>query len=337
MKKNILLFSLIIGIVLSGCSVLEPPNPNLYTGSVEGNEFTITSEVSSKILKRTVEEGEMVTKGDPLFLLDSEALLLEKEQLELKKEIAELTYQDLKNGINQESLNAANKKIATVNREIASHRNDLAYYKKEHEKTKALYESGAVSKNKFDQSLHAVEKIQNKINVLYSKKSEALSNYKKLKTTFSDETLIKAEKEIKLLEKSIAKIDKSLEKYKIISPITGTIQNLNYDTNEVIHAFTNAGKIIGRKKLFINIYIPEKYLSKINIGKKVHFTDKFLSNDTYGEIVFISNKAEFTPKNVESKESKQEMVFKVKIKIHTVKNIMPGMFLTVNIEGDDND
>jgi len=86
--------------------------------------------------------------------------------------------------------------------------------------------------------------------------------------------------------------------------------------------------------LTIDVYIRERNLHQVNIGDKVHITEGFLEGkEVMGEVVAISSKAEFTPKNVESKESKQEMVFKTRVRVTKGQEFLkPGMFVDVDIQ-----
>jgi len=124
----------------------------------------------------------------------------------------------------------------------------------------------------------------------------AVNKYNKLETSISDETILKAKKEIELRNLDIKNIENQIEKSNIKSPIKATIQNITFSEGEIINQNSNLCAIINQDKLYLNIYIPEKYLYKINLDKKVYFEDNLGNTDTYGEIFYIQIKLNSHPK-----------------------------------------
>jgi HlyD family secretion protein len=335
MKKTLLIILTIF--LLTGCTITKQIDPNIYTGSVEGIEVQLKSEINGKIDTINFIEGQKIKPDETIIKVNDTDLKIMKEKAEIMKEISEITYEDLLNGINEYDLKSQKNKISSIEKQINEAYNNQIYYKKTYDDNKNLFDSGSISKSKLDAIKLNLDTAYNKVALLTQEKNAATNIYNKLETSITDETILKAKKEIKLKEIDIEDIENKINKTVISSPINGTIQNINYSEGEIINQTSTLCTIINQDKLFLNVYIAEKYLKNINIGKKVYFEDEFINNETYGEISYISDKAEFTPKNVESKEDKQEMVFKVKINIINSETIKPGMYLTINISGDINE
>ncbi len=335
MKKLILILFLVL--LLGGCSITKKIDPNIYTGSVEGTEIILKSELSGKIENINYSEGDRLNENDIIIEIDNSDLKINLEKNIILRDIAKITYNDLLNGINEFDLKSQENKINSIEKQINEAVNNKNYYEKIYNDNKKLYNLGSISKSKLDGIELNYTSTKNKLELLLQEKNVAVNQYNKLETSISDETILKAKKEIELRNLDIKNIENQIEKSNIKSPIKATIQNINFSEGEIINQNSNLCAIINQDKLYLNIYIPEKYLDKINLGKKVYFEDNLVNTDTYGEIFYISNKAEFTPKNVESKEEKQELVFKVKIRIINPNNIKPGMYMTINISGDKNE
>jgi HlyD family secretion protein len=335
MKKIVLIIITIF--LLTGCTITEQIDPNIYTGSVEGIEIQLKSEINGKINKINFIEGQKIKPYETIIEISDTDLKIMKEKAKIMKELSEITYEDLLNGINEYDLKSQKNKISSIEKQINEAYNNQTYYKKTYDDNKKLFNSGSISKSKLDEIKLNLDNAYNRIDFLNQEKNAATNIYNKLETSITDETILKAKKEIELKEIDIEDIENKINKTIISSPISGTIQNINYNEGEIINQTSTLCTIINQDDLFLNIYIAEEYLKNINIGKKVYFEDEFVNSETYGEVSYISNKAEFTPKNVESKEDKQEMVFKVKINITNPETIKPGMYLTINISGDINE
>ncbi|MBN2897996.1 MAG: HlyD family efflux transporter periplasmic adaptor subunit, partial [Clostridia bacterium] len=128
-------------------------------------------------------------------------------------------------------------------------------------------------------------------------------------------------------------LENTIQKGEKYAPIGGMVQSVNYDIGEYIAPGKTVISIINSDALSIDVYIREYTLYKVKVGDPVAITEGFLGDKTVtGKIAAISSEAEFTPKNVESKESKQEMVFKTTIEVTEGQEYLkPGMFVDVEI------
>ncbi|MEA1975531.1 MAG: HlyD family efflux transporter periplasmic adaptor subunit [Bacillota bacterium] len=335
MKKLIIIVLSLL--LLTSCSIKKAIDTNIYTGSVEGKEINLKSEVSGKIEEIYFIEGQKINKLDTLIKINDTNLKLNLKKVKILKEISEITYQDLLNGVNQYDLKTQQNVINSINNQLNEASNNQIYFKKQYDDNKKLFDSGSISKSKLDEIKLYLDNANSKIELLKQEKNAAINNYNKLETLITNETIDKAKKEIELRELDITDIENNIKKTIITSPIDGIIQNINYAQGEIINQNSSLITIINQDNLFLNIYVAQKYLKDISIGQKVYFEDEFINSQTYGLISFISDKAEFTPKNVESKENKQEMIFKIKIDIINPQNIKPGMYITANLNGDYNE
>jgi len=133
----------------------------------------------------------------------------------------------------------------------------------------------------------------------------------------------------------IENLENTIKKGRKESPVSGLVQTINYNVGEYMIPGKTIVSVINLEGLTIDVYVREKNLYEVTVGDDVIITEGFLEGkDVSGKIVAISSNAEFTPKNVESKESKQEMVFKTTIEVIRGREYLkPGMFVDVEIVG----
>ncbi|NJD01420.1 MAG: efflux RND transporter periplasmic adaptor subunit [Ruminiclostridium sp.] len=136
------------------------------------------------------------------------------------------------------------------------------------------------------------------------------------------------------LEQSQAALDQAeliISRYRVKAPVSGTLLIKNVEIGDMVNAGTNVGTLSDLSDLWINVYIRQKNLKSISLGQELDLSIQTLDNRTVkGKITYISNQAEFTPKNVETDDAKENTVFKVKIKIlDNMAGLKPGM--TANV------
>ena len=118
-----------------------------------------------------------------------------------------------------------------------------------------------------------------------------------------------------------------LDNAQIQSPVTGTVLVKAVEEGELVSVGSTVMTVADLRSLELKVYIPEKQIGKINLGQVATITvDSFPGQNFAGKVKYISNKAEFTPKNIQTKEERVNQVFEVKIKIpNPDMKLKPGM------------
>ncbi|QZY54695.1 HlyD family secretion protein [Crassaminicella profunda] len=333
-KLKIIGVCFLFSVLLVACSFTNEEDK--YTGTVECEDIDIASETSGLITEIFVKEGAFVKKGDKLCRIDVENLKLELNQAEASLKIANAKFDKLQSGARNEEINQARVQVEKIKSILAGKNADYAYRLKNYEDLKKLYESGAVSKEKLEE---AKVLLDNASAILESTKKELESAKLTLDLIIKgtrDEEIQMAFGEVEKAKAMVEQIKYKISKENVIAPIEGTIESINYNKGELIPNFGNFATVLDLKNLWVKIYIPEKEFYKISLNQEINMTADFIKNKkTKGKVINISQEAEFTPKNVESKENKQEMVFAVKIKIlDDMEKLKPGMLMDVYLGGE---
>jgi HlyD family secretion protein len=128
-----------------------------------------------------------------------------------------------------------------------------------------------------------------------------------------------------------------LENVQIKSPVTGTVLVKAVEEGEVVSVGSTVMTVADLTALELKVYIPENRIGKINLGQAALITvDSFPGEKFKGKVKYISNKAEFTPKNIQTREERVNQVFEVKIKIpNPDMKLKPGMPADAEIDVRD--
>lgn len=336
LKKNLvaLCMVLMMGILItSGCE--KNDYEDIYTGNVEADSAQINNEVGGILEEVYVKEGQVLNQDTVIGRLNVEELKLEREKLLKTQGVSQAKVDKLRAGTRPEEIKKAESNIKKQEAYIAGLNKDLEYRKKELERSKSLYESNAISLQNLDDSQALYDKSEALINTANGDLEYLKNQLALLKKGERVEDIKIATKDYSVGAASIDMLDYKISKEFIKIKDGGYLETLNFSKGEYIKPYSSIGKIVYMDKLWMKIYVPEKKLSKVSLGQSVKLSGQGLKKSITGKVIFISTQGEFTPKNIESRENKEEIVYAVKIEIPEGNKlgIKPGMLMDVDLGG----
>ncbi|MCF6269026.1 MAG: efflux RND transporter periplasmic adaptor subunit [Melioribacteraceae bacterium] len=322
MKTFNLTVIILVTIVIFSCNDDVSIENKEYSGTIENSEVIISSHAMGRVEKVFIKEGANVKKGDTLAIIDYEKLLLQLKQAVATKNGVLAEQKILTRGARKEDRALAKEALtqAEANYKLA---------KSSKERMEKLIKTDAITQKQFDDALAAYD-------VAFSKYNQAKQNLLKSKSARPEQielleaNLLKAEVGIELIQKSI-------NDCYIIAPINGQIVNQFIEESETVTFLTSLFKIINLEKSYLTIYVSEIDLAFVKLGAETEISiDAFNDKTFVGNISFISPEAEFTPKNIQTKDERTKLVFAVKIDINNPEKILkPGMPADAVIRLDD--
>lgn len=367
-KKRIIvpIIILIAAIGYAGWSYVRPiiegdKEEHIYYGTAEAAQIDVIAEEGGRIKDIQVEEGQQVAEGGLLAVLDIPESRIKAEQSELTvqsaaNELARTVEGSREEEINiqkalvrqgEAALNQAEALAAQSEQAVKTAEEAYKLKKEQYEDMKVLYESGAATEQQLENAEYAAN------TAAYSLESaKAQLESSKAQMAAAEAQLAAAQEKLRLLvngadersitaaEYNVGQTQKSLELSKLaldktqISAVrSGTVGEIYYSEGEYIGAGSPLLTITDLTDQWVKIYVPEKALPGLEVGKEVTISSEFLEGKTIkGRISYISPEAEFTPLNIVTKEDRMKLVFAVKVKIlDNLDSIKPGMLLDVNI------
>lgn len=315
---------------LPGCGSQEA-EPLRFVGSVEADQVDISPEVAGIILSVQAADGAAVKKGDILMTLDMSDYDIKLQKAEKALAQAVLKAEDLRSGSSGNLIRQARANLENVAAQIDGSLKELEYLDSNLEKARALFDSGVLSKTELDETSRLRDREQAKYQALQKQKDAMAAALGLAVEGVSSETLKSAELEIDMRQLEIDELKRTMGKGILNSPLEGVVQSVNYQAGERIAPGQRSVTLLDLSQLTIKIYVPEKELYRLRLGMPAEFAGAFAAGQGIGgSVTYISSEAEFTPKNIESRENKQEMVYEVRILVQDPAGIIkPGMFLDV--------
>ena len=270
-----LVTAVIFTLLLTGTRLSAEKAVFAGSGVLEATEVTVAPLITGKILSCTTEEGEEIKKDELLTEIDVENLKLQKAQLEAGFEEIE-----------------ANRKAALAGIEQAKNNNENLSLK--FNRIKELFSKGSATQQQLDDITTQYQISSDQKNV--------------------------AEAQIPLLDSkknqlaaSIAVLDNQISYGKITSPLEGTVLEKYREAGEIAPLGSPLYKIANLKKMWLKIYLAETDMGMIALGRKVRVRMDALKDSLPGTISWVSKEAEFTPKNIQTKKTRAELVYAVKV------------------------
>ena len=279
------------------------------SGVFESDEVIVSAEQNGKILSLPIKEGDTLAKGAIAGNIDMSNVVLQKQQVQA-------TIQALK----QKTTNPQ-PQISLVKRQLAVQQSQLAQQLREKTRTENLLRADAATQKQLDDINSAIDQLQKQIAV--SEQQIALDNSNiatQNRTVFSEQNP---------LEKSVAQIQDQIDKGQIVNPITGTILTKYALEGEMTVTGKAIYKIANLDTLTLRAYITGSQLTTAKLGQQVKvYSD--LGDKNYKEyaaqLTWISDKSEFTPKTIQTKDERASLVYAVKIRVKNDGYLKIGMY-----------
>lgn len=263
-------------------------------GTFEATEVVISSEAAGRILAFTADEGKRVTANETIGEIDSVQLYLQRKQLIAQQAALLGSRPDVR------------KQVASVKEQIGKQRSEL-------QRVKNMLSEGAATQKQYDD-------IEAHIRVLESQLEAALSTLDKNTVTINNNAAA--------LEAQIDALGDRISKCRIISPINGTVLVKYAQAGELAAAGKPLLKVADLENMYLRAYFTSEQLSKINLGDKVTVIADFGGDERYeyeGEIKWISEECEFTPKTIQTRNSRANLVYAVKIAVKNDGKLKIGL------------
>ena len=310
--KSLHLIVIFLGLILFSCN----GNGKEFdaSGTFEADEVIVSSLQPGKILSLNVEEGMILTKDSVVGMIDAANLSLQQEQVE-------------------ESIKALHEKTVDVAPQVQLLQNQLTVQQSQldnllHEQSRIenLLKSDAATGKQLDDINAQVDLVKKQMKV-----TEQQINVQKTNVATQNRAILS---EKAPLEKKVAQFKDLVKKAGILNPINGTVITKYAEAGEMTSAGKALYKIADLSSIYLRAYVTGVQLPTIKLDQtvKVMIDNGVKKYKEYsGVITWISDKAEFTPKTIQTKEERANLVYAIKVKVKNDGYLKIGMYGEVKL------
>jgi HlyD family secretion protein len=263
-------------------------------GTFEATEVVISAEATGRILNFDIREGEAIEANSVVGAIDSLQLHLQREQLKAQQSAILSSRPDKE------------KQVASLRSQIAKQRTEL-------QRIENMLSDGAATTKQRDD-------IEAQIAILEGQLSAALSTIDNNTSTINENAAA--------LEAQIVALDDRIAKCRISSAVGGTVLVKYAEEGELAAVGKPLMKVANLKNIYLRAYFTSDQLSNVNLGDEVIVTADFGGDERYdykGRVAWISAESEFTPKSIQTKETRANLVYAVKIAVENDGRLKIGL------------
>ncbi len=313
---------LILAAIILWLTVLRGDDENVIfaSGTVEATEADLGFQVPGRIERIAVREGDRAGEGDELAWLDRSELNARRLAAQAQAEAARAMLAELERGFRQEEIAQGRARLRAAEQRVSDARRDL-------QRTRRLFEGGAVSQQLLDNA----ETTKELAVAEYDNAEEAL---RILETGPRQERIAAQRATVAQAEAAVAQIDAALEYAVIRAPFTGFVAVRHREPGETVGAGAPVLTLRNPDDRWVRIYVRADQVGRLAIGQRAEITGDAYRDRTYeGEVVFIADEAEFTPRNVQTTEERVKLVYRVKVQItgDSAYDLKPGLAADVRL------
>jgi HlyD family secretion protein len=290
--KKLMMLSVLLAIATS-CSV-NGDRSDAY-GNFEATEVMVSAEAAGRLLAFDAGEGQRMEAGAVVGIIDTADLVLKKRQLLAQKDAV--------------SARAAN--VLSQIRVFAQQKENL---EKDRARVENLLKDNAATQKQLDDIIGSLRLIDRQVESVQTQNATVLA-------------------ELKVLDSQLEQVEEGLKKCRITSPLAGTVLDLFAEAGEVTAPGKPLFKIANLDDMRLKVYVSGEQLPGIRLGQEVEVLvdrDKKTNRSLSGKVSWISSGAEFTPKIIQTKEERVNLVYAVKVDVKNDGSLKIGMPAEVN-------
>lgn len=270
------------------------------TGIFEANTVTVSAETAGKLVTFDVEEGDSITMGQQVGIVDTTLLSLQQKQL-LSQQLA------------------TEKSSPDIAAQAAALRSQIAHQQNECDRVARLLAEGAATQKQSDDANAQLRTLRGQLEGL-------LSTLDKNRSSITESA--------SALQYQREQIEEQIRKSQIIAPITGTVLQKYAEQGEYATPGRPLFKMADLGGIYLRSYFTASQLANISIGQQVTVIADFGGDEQYeypGTIIWIAQESEFTPKSIQTRDSRANLVYAVKISVKNDGRLKLGQYGEVSL------
>lgn len=269
-------------------------------GIFEATTVTVSAETAGKLLSMNVSEGDSIILGQTIAVVDTAMLVLQRKQLDSQRMSVENSSPDI---------------VA----QAASLRTQINHQKQECERLERLLADGAATRKQYDDA-------QAQLNIFHGQLEALLSSLSNSRSSISDNA--------SAMQYQREQLEEQIEKSIVVSPLTGTVLVKYAEKGEYATPGRPLCKIANLGDIYLRGYFAASQLAGVRIGQSVTVIADFGGDEQYeypGTVIWIAQESEFTPKSIQTKDTRANLVYAVKVAVKNDGRLKLGQYGEVRL------
>lgn len=312
----------VLAALLAACSEPPPSNRLRVSGHVEAAETRLAPDAGGRILSLNIAEGQRIEPGLEILSLDPRDVELAIQRARAERAQAEANLRLVLAGARAEDIRQAESQVAAARADVAAAQAELASAEQDLQRFETLLTTNAGSRKQRDDAATRRDVATERVKAASSRVSAAEDVLARLRAGARREEIAVARARLETADAQIAMLEKNLADTTFRSPVGGIVTEKLVEAGEVIAPRTPVAVVVNLDDAWADVFVPEPAVPRIRIGQQAEvFTDAGGAPLT-GQVTYISPKAEFTPRNVQTAEERSKLVYRIRISVNNSAGVL---------------
>ncbi len=309
-------------VALVACTEPPPSNTLRVSGHVEATQTRLAPDAGGRILTFTVKEGDRIDAGREILTLDRRDVELALDRAHADRSQAEANLRLVMASARPEDVRQAESQIAATQADLSAARAELAAAEQDLQRFETLLTSNSGSQKQRDDASTRRDVARDRVAATESRVRAAQQALARLHAGARKEEIDVARTRVAAVDAQIATLQKSLADTTFLAPVTGVVTEKLVEAGEVIAPRTPVAVVANLDEAWADVFVPEPAVPRLRLGQSAQlFTDAGGAPLT-GTVTYISPKAEFTPRNVQTAEERSKLVYRVRIAVDNSAGVL---------------
>jgi len=312
----------VVTVAIGACQEKAPAKDARVSGQVDATEVQIAPEVGGRIVEMSIAEGARVKQGDIVARLDTRDVELALQRAHAERAQADAQLRLLQAGARAEDVRQAEAQAAAAAAEVAGAQADLGSAETDLQRFERLLESNSGSQKQRDDAATRRDVARDRVAAARARETAAREAVSRLRAGSRREEIEAARARVGTVDAQIATLEKSKGDAVIVAPIDGIVTERLLDPGEIVAPRTPIAVLTDLDHAWAEVFVDEPMIPRIKLGQPATvFTDAG-GPGLPGTVSYVSSKAEFTPRNVQTADDRSKLVYRVKIAVDNTKGIL---------------
>jgi HlyD family secretion protein len=311
----------LLSVTAAGCGNEAATDRPRVSGHIEATEVQVSAEVGGRIVELRVEEGDRVTRGGLIARLDTRDTELQIARARADRAAADAQLRLLEAGSRPEDVRQAQAQVEAAQTDEGAARAELVAAETDLARFEALLRANAGSQKQRDDAKARADVAREHVRGGTERVRAARETYARLRSGARPQEIDAARARVAAVDAQLASLEKNLTDAEIVSPVDGIVTSKLADLGELLAPRAAVVMVTDLDHAWANLFVPEPLIPRVKIGHAATiYTDA--GQSIAGKITFISPKAEFTPRNVQTQDERSKLVYRIKVTVDNAQGVL---------------
>jgi len=315
-----------VALAAGGCGDQAPATTIRVSGHVEADDVQVAAEVGGRVLELAVDEGDRVTAGQVIARLDTRDAELTLARARAERAQADAQLRLLLAGSRQEDIRQAGAQVTAADAEAGAAESELRNAEADLERYESLLKANAGSRKARDDAQARRDVARDRLAAARQRRQAVAEGAARVKSGARAEEVDAARARVAIVDAQIGAAEKAISDAVVTAPSGGVVTTRLVSAGEIVAPRAALLVITDLDRAWGEVFVDEPLVPQLTLGQPATLYTDAGGPGLDGTVSFISPKAEFTPRNVQTSEERSRLVYRVKVAVDNSKGILkPGM------------